>query len=226
MKKVDSKVPGTYSVTYKVTDPLGKTAKKSVTYTVVDDAKPEITLPGDVYKSASRLTSKIVRDGAEARWHNQSYDAKKIKFEKSLVKEKEGLLVYRIDYTLKTPNGKTASAKRKIYLDSQAPVIKGAKNLDFTIENEEEVPELLKESVLKKGISVSDNLTKLSKEDIEVTVEPAKDEAYQVTYRAEDQAGNIAEESVLVKFTLKEEEEIEEPVLPEEEEESDFSINL
>lgn len=204
VKSVNSKVAGKYKITYKVTDPLGKSAQKSVVYTVVDNVKPVISVSEPLYLAGDKkFTRSELLAGVTAKWHGKAYSTKGIEYTETVVKETEGLKVYQITYTLKTPNGKSGKAKRKIYIDSQAPKITGVKELEFTVESEDGVSGQLDFALLLENISVSDNLSKLAKEDVEVVLTQVEGELYTVTYRAADQAGNETSVSASVRIIQK-----------------------
>ena len=191
VKKVDSKTPGKYKVTYKVTDPLGKKKQKTVTYTVVDDAKPTLKVAGDLYWAEDKeITKTDALEGVTASWHDKSYDVKKVTYKTTVEKETEGLKVYKVEYTLKVSNGKKATAKRKIYVDSQAPVLEGITDQEYTVESPDGVSGQLDPALLLNNVIVSDNVSKLSKDMISVVLEPVEGEYYKAIYTVKDAVGN------------------------------------
>jgi hypothetical protein len=206
VKKVDTKVGGKYKVTYKVTDVNTKTTKKTVTFTVVDDTKPKLTVSGDLYWNKDKtVTKKIALSGVTAKWHGKSY-IDDVTYKTKVTTEEDGLKVYKITYTLKTTNGKSATATRKIYVDTKAPTVTVAENRELTVtiaEGETFSVDKLDTAKLLEGVTVSDNVTSLSASDISVSVEAAEEEnTYKVTYTVKDEAGNQTVTEALVKLTI------------------------
>lgn len=192
VSKVDSKKPGKYKVTYKVTDQIGRKAKKTVTYKVQQDkTKPVIKGVKDrIIGAKTKLTREIAIKGVTAKQSGVAVAQSKIKVE---FEKKNGY--YKVTYSVTSPAGKVAKKTAKFIIDSKAPVFKGIK--DRTIE---ENAKMDKELALE-GVSVSDDHTKKSKLKIKVSIKDNKDNTYTVTYTCEDEYENQAIETVT--FTRK-----------------------
>lgn len=207
VSKVDTKVAGKYTVTYKVKDALGKSAEKSVTYTVVDDVKPTLTASGDLYwNKDKKITRSAVMEGIKAKWHGKSYDSKNVTYKVKVEEEEKGLKVYLVNYTVKTPNGKSAKTERRIYVDTQAPVLEGVTDFEAVVEDESQIPGILDKEALKEELFVEDNFSDLGIEDIDVKVMPLEEGYYKVTYTIKDEAGNKTVAEAMVHISFKKEE--------------------
>lgn len=189
--KVDTKTAGNYNVTYKVTDSNGQSAQKSVVFTVVDNVKPVLKASGNLYWNKDKKdTRSAIMKGVTAKWHDESYDTKKVTYKTTVEKTEKGLKVYKVTYTLKTPNGKSANATRKIYVDTQAPVLEGVKDMEVLLETGGELSSL-DTSLFTDDLFVYDNFSDLGIDDIKVELEPVDAEYCQVVYTVKDQAGNV-----------------------------------
>lgn len=189
--KVDTKTAGKYNVTYRVTDSTGQSAQKSVVFTVVDNVKPVLKASGNLYWNKDKKdTRSAIMKGVTAKWHDESYDTKKVTYKTTVEKKEKGLKVYKVTYTLKTPNGKSANATRKIYVDTQAPVLKGVKDLEVLLEAGQDLSSL-DMTLFTDELSVQDNFSNLSLKDIKVELEPISEEYCQIVYTVKDQAGNV-----------------------------------
>lgn len=191
VKVVDSTKPGKYSVTYRVTDPLGKKAEKSAVYTVIDDDKPVISVGEDLYRNEeTELCDSLLMEGVTAKWHKKKFSTENMTCGVSLEKEEDGLKAYRITYTLKAPNKEKAKAVRWLYIDTKAPVLEGVEDREFTVESEDGMSGQPDMALLMENLTVTDNISELSKEDIAITMEPLWGELYKVKYTVTDKAGN------------------------------------
>lgn len=192
VSKIDTKQPGKYKVTYKVTDQIGRTAKKTVTYTVQQDkTKPVISgVKDQVIGANTKLTRKIAINGVTAKQSGVTLSTKKIKV--NIVTKKK---YYKVTYSVTSPYGKTAKATAKFTIDSKAPVFKGVSDREI----EEDV--IVDKDLALKGVSVTDDYTKKSKLTINVSIKDNKNNTYTITYTCEDAYGNVATKKVL--FTRK-----------------------
>lgn len=191
VKKIDTKVCGKYKVTYKVTDVGKKKAEKTATFTVVDNTKPVLKADGDFYWSEDKkITKKVARTGLEVTWHNKEYSSDDVTYKTTVEQEEEGLKVYRISYSYQAPNGKKATAERRIYVDTEAPVIEGEIGEEYTVESPDGLSGELDTSLLTEQLSVSDNLSELTRDDIAVSLEPMEEGYYKVICSIKDAAGN------------------------------------
>lgn len=186
VKKVNSKKTGNYYITYSVKDKLGKTAKKEVIYTVVDNVAPKISGVTNIYVNTEPDDSAALKN-VTVTWHGKKVSKKNIVLNWKTISEKEGLKKYKVTYSYKASNGKSVKASAKIYFDKEAPVISGV--ADGMVLTEEQ---LTREALLE-NVTVSDNLDALMVEDLDVTTELQEDNTYKVTYKISDLAGNETE---------------------------------
>lgn len=212
IKHVNTKQPGKYYVTYRVTDPLGKKATKKAVYTVLDDAKPVISTGDDLYwKEDREINDSVILDGVTAEWKEESFPVENMTYEISPEKDEEGLKAHKITYSIEAPNGETGEAERWIYIDKKAPVIEGTINSEFTVESEDGMSGQLDTSLLLENLTVSDNLSELSREDISITMELLWGDCYRVKYTVSDQAGNQTMKEAQIRVIQKKAEPIEIP---------------
>ncbi len=192
VSKIDSKQPGKYKITYKVTDQIGRTAKKTVTYTVQQDkTKPVISgVKDQVIGVNTKLTKEIAIKGVTAKQSGVSVSKDKIK-----VDIEKKTKYYKVTYSVTSDYGKTAKVTAKFMIDSKAPVFKGISDKeiaeDVTVDKE----------LALKGVSVTDDYTKTSKLSIDVTIKDNKDNTYTITYTCKDEYGNKATKKAV--FTRK-----------------------
>ncbi|KSV58877.1 L,D-transpeptidase [Acetivibrio ethanolgignens] len=204
VKKIDTKITGKYKVTYKITDIGKKKAEKTVTFTVVDNVKPVLKTLGDLYWSEDKkITRKDVLEGVELTWHGDSYNSDNVTYETTVEEEKEGLKVYLISYSYKAPNGKTGTATRRIYVDTQAPVMDGVTDGEYTVESPDGLSGELDISLLTEQLKVSDNVSELTNKDIAVSLELIGGEYYKAVYSIKDQAGNETTKEARIRIIQK-----------------------
>lgn len=183
VKEIDCKKSGKYVVTYTVTDQMGRTAAQKATYTVKGSTASPVLEGLDelVVKGGTVVDQKMVMKGVKAIWEGRTLTTEKIKVD---IKDNE--TEYEITYTVKAPNGKTTKETRMIYLDSSAPMITGMADKEIAWDTQ------LSDEFIKEGLKVSDDFTKMKKEDIKATVKEDKEnKKYIVTYEATDEVGNI-----------------------------------
>ncbi|WP_167954931.1 L,D-transpeptidase family protein [Anaerosporobacter faecicola] len=187
--KVNTKKAGKYKITYKVTDEIGRTAKKTITYTVVGEevveevGTPKITgVKDQVVKGGTEITEELVLKGVTATIGDKKVDASNIQV--TIVDNKDK--TYSVTYKLVASNGETekvATEKATFTVDDEAPVIKGAENKEIPWDTK------VDEKTVLEGITVSDNTSKLTVDDIKVTIKE-KEDRYIVIYTVEDSVGN------------------------------------
>ncbi len=203
--KVNTKVPGKYKVTYQIIDEIGRKAKKTVTYTVLEDkrkatlhnvtdryygmtyAKTDIRLlaMGKVY--ASFANKKLTQSQAPIRY---SY---------KLVKSTSTYKRYKITYSVVAPKTKVKTTKScYIIIDYKAPTISGDSKIYLT---PTEYTTLKKD--IAKGkfayIKVSDNYFKKTKPKVTYSLKATSEKyVYNLTYTAIDLAGNASSKTVTV----------------------------
>lgn len=201
--KVNTKKAGKYKITYSVTDEIGRSAKKTVTYTVIggedkDDEEvvevvgtPKISGVVDkVIDGNTKVTKKLALEGVTATIGDKAVDNSKITV--TIIDNKDDS--YTITYELVASDGKSDKVEAKIIVDKKAPVIKGAVNKEIPWDVE------VDRDVALEGVKISDNVSKMSVDDIKVTIKE-KEDMYIVTYTAKDGVGNKAR--VVVNFIKK-----------------------
>lgn len=106
IKKINSKKPGIYNVTYKITDQIGRKDKKTAVVTVVDNVKPEIKRVKDhTVPYGTKLNRETLMKNVRAKWHKVDLtDDVRVTVEK----KRDGY--YKVTYTVEAPNGKKAKA--------------------------------------------------------------------------------------------------------------------
>ena len=192
VNKVNTKQPGKYKVTYKVTDQIGRKAQKTVVFKVQEDkTKPVIKgVKDQIIGAKTNLTKEIAIKGVTAKQGSSEVDQDKIKVE--IAKKSK---YYIVTYSVTAKNGKTVKEKAKFTIDSKAPVFKGVKNREIAEDA------VMNKTLALKGVSVSDDHTKQSALKINVSIKDNKDNTYTVTYTCEDQYENLAKKTVT--FTRK-----------------------
>lgn len=183
VKRIDTRRPGTYQVTYQLVDEIGRKARKVVKVTVTGSLPvPKIKNVEDIYvNSADKLTKgRALRDCVVTQ-KGKALDRKYITVTYKKLKKN----VYRVIYEAQNAS-ETARATAKAYVDKEAPKIEGVQDggsypvADNTVVNEEYARSL---------IHVSDNLSKLSVRNVEVKI-TREDSGYRIVYTVKDQAGN------------------------------------
>lgn len=183
VKKVDTRRPGTYQVTYQLVDEIGRKAKKVVKVTVTGSLPiPKIKNVKDIYvNSADKLTKgRALRDCVVTQ-KGKALDPKYITVTYKKLKKN----VYRVTYEAQNAS-EIARATAKAYVDKEAPKIEGIKDGETYPVDENTV---VNEAYARSLIQVSDNLSKLSVRDVEVKI-TKEDSGYRVVYTVKDQAGN------------------------------------
>lgn len=189
--EVDYSKAGKYKITYSVTDILNRTALKTITVTVKEEAKvEEIEVAPELTGVSDKLvTGDVIIDRTFALNGVDAYRSGK-KLDKSLIKvtiEEKSDIEYAIRYRI-TIGGKSASAKAKVFVDREAPQISNVS--DFQLE----AGEIPTEDYLMEGVIITDNYTLEKNIIITITIEESKDGGFTVIYQAQDEAGNIATE--------------------------------
>lgn len=194
VKKIDTRKPGSYKVTYKVTDLLNRTAKKTITVKVKTQGEP-LVLKGvkDRYVPEGTTIKEAAMDGITLMCGKKKLSTDHVRLK--LVKQQKG--VYEATYTASYTGKKTVEKKALIKVDYK-PVITGAE--EQTIASGAALTE---EMALDK-VTITDDRTSSSGLDIQVSI--ALDEEkmqYQVVYKVIDGIGNVTKKTVY--FTIVEE---------------------
>lgn len=184
VKRVNTKIPGTYRVTYKLTDEIGRKAKRTVNFRVkAAKATPVISGADKIYiKSRDKLTKARVLKYLTVKQGKKTLDKKYIKV---TFKKKNNCYVAKV---VAQNASYSAKHKVKVYIDKQKPVFDGI--------TDQEVRYVLRGTLVDDkyclmGVTVSDNYSELSLDDVAVTVRVNDDDTgYTVVYKVTDEAGN------------------------------------
>lgn len=179
-----------------------KAGKYKITYTVKDnsDNETELEIMITVKKSPDKVTLKGIKDRivSGVTKINRStcmkgvtayFGAKKLAASAITVKISKQEESYQITYTAVADTGATASKTVNFYVDTEAPVI-DAEHVLYSTKTE-----VNKEFVLQY-IKVSDNYSKLTKDDVEVSIEKVYDKGDLVTFTVQDSVGNTSTKTV------------------------------
>jgi hypothetical protein len=191
---VDTKTPGTYRIKYTVTDEIGKTARKTITYTVRGDVSEPVLLgvADKVVNGNTEVNRDLALQGVTAKQGKQAVDSKNIVVR--ITDNKDN--TYTVTYTLANKtSGKTATAEATIIVDSRAPEFTGVKDQEISWKTD-----VTKEFALK-NVSVADNVSDMKQSDISVTIKKADTDTFTVVYTAKDEVGNKAIEKVTFTIT-------------------------
>ncbi len=175
---------GDYAVEYSVMDALGRTKKKTITVTV----KTSKTVPifegiGDrVIDEDTAVDRDFALQGVRAFCSGTELDPSEI----SVKIKNTGGTKYIVTYKISVGDGISASETATFQVDDIAPTIDGVADRQL---EQEQVPD---EEMALEGVTVTDNFTALSPEDILVTIEEEEDGSFLVTYAVEDDFGNEA----------------------------------
>lgn len=155
---------GTYSITYTVTDALGRSASKKSKVIVEENPNPPVIegVHDGVIKSGSTLTSKTVLSGVSIRFGDKAADAKGLK----ATIEPAGGSKYRVTYSYWIDELCVLETIAFYYIDGEAPVFSGIANRTFQLD------QVVDKEFALSGITITDNYTEMNMEDIEVRIEP------------------------------------------------------
>lgn len=200
---VNTSKPGKYKVTYSVTDQIGRTAKKTVTYTVLGNAATP-TLKGVTTKVYSYNSykntdlNKYVYNGISAYIGKEKLDSKDITYKAKVVENSDSLLKYKITYTAMNPYSKKKVSKvGYIVLDKKAPSIQGDSTLYLTPKAFTALKNELKAGKYST-IAIQDNYSKASKLSTSYTLSKKSDTYYTLVFTVLDEAKNKAKKTVKI----------------------------
>ena len=193
--KVDNHKAGKYNIIYYVTDAIGRMQKKKVTITVKEGSfEPVLEGITDRYVTSDMVINRnFALQGVSASVRKKQIPLNDIEVE--IIKDTKK--TYTIVYSV-TKNDCTTTETATVYIDDEAPVISGIDHKEITLKELHSGVNGIKE-LAAKNLSVSDNLTKLSVEDVVINVRTNIDYGYYVSYHVKDKAGNKT--SITVQFT-------------------------
>lgn len=183
VKKVDTKKPGTYRVTYRLVDEIGRKAKAVVKIRVTGKMPdPKIKNVEDIFvTSKDKLTKARALKNVTVTQKGKALDRKYIK----VTYKKLRTNVYRVIYEAQNAS-ELVRVTAKAYVDKKAPELTGVKDgASYPVDSSVRVDEKYARSL----IQVSDNVSKLTAEDVAVRI-TAEAGGYKVVYTVKDQAGN------------------------------------
>lgn len=191
--KMDVYTAGKYKIKYTVVDAIGRSAQKTVTFTVKESKeKPRIDGVADRYATADTVIDRAyAMDGVTAYISKKKLPSNDIKVK--ITKKAED--VYVIDYTVKAANKMTGTAQAFVYIDSTEPVMEGIYFRELTLKQLQAGKAEIQKLALK-GIKVTDDYSKITVDKVKVTVKAKGDYAYTITYEVSDEAGNTVSETV------------------------------
>jgi hypothetical protein len=181
---VDTLIPGEYKITYYVEDETGRSDKEVATYTVGDYPEPPILtgISDRVIDSESKINSDYSLTGVNAFCNGIKLDKSLIKVKVEVVSEDE----YRLRYSLKLGKDKIEQ-QALVHVDRELPTITGVADRQLSAGQTPDV------SMALEGVTVNDNYSLLTPEDIEVTINKTPEGNYLITYSVKDEAGNTTD---------------------------------
>ncbi len=190
--EIDYQTAGTYPITYVVTDNLGKIAKETINITVKEsNVVPEIKGVSDKLVNGEFIVNeKFALEGVELWQGTKQLDQNLIK-----VKIVGRADKYEVTYSV-TLEGNTVTQKSIIKVDKKAP--------ELTSKNEiwlkpGEAPSL---ALLISSMKWMDNYTESENIKVSIQIVAMSEGTYNITYRAIDEVGNIAVETVTTRQAL------------------------
>lgn len=181
--KVDTLIPGEYKITYYVEAETGRFDLKVATYTVSDCPEPPVLtgISDRVINIETGINKKFYMTGVDAYCKGIKLDKSLIKVKKEEVSEDE----YRLLYTLKLGKDKIEQ-QAFVHVDRYLPSITGVANRQLSAGQTPDIPTAL------EGVTVFDNYTSLTPDDIKVTINLTPEGNYLIAYSVTDEAGNTA----------------------------------
>jgi Uncharacterized protein conserved in bacteria len=193
VSKLDTKQSGKYTVTYTITDELNRTATKTVIFVVKEDTSvPVLTGVEDmVIKSGVTVDHAFAVKNVTAKQGDKAIAKNKIRTKITMKNE----ALYVVEYSVTGTNGKITTAKATITIDAEAPVFSGIENREIAWDT------AVNEEFALKGVTVTDNISKLTAKNIKVQITQNNDNTYTVVYTAADAVGNKATQEATFTIT-------------------------
>ena len=183
---VDTKKAGKYKIKYTVKDDYSNETVLTITVTV-KKCPYRVRLVGvkdRVINGSYKVNRSTCMKDVKAYFGEEKLPASAVTVD--ITKQEEG---YQVTYTVVADTGDTASETVNFHVDNEAPVIE-AEHILYTTKTK-----VNREFVLQY-VNVSDNYSKITKDDIEVSIEKVYDKGHLVTYTVHDSAGNTTTETV------------------------------
>ncbi len=180
---VDTLVPGEYKVSYYIEDEIGRFMMKVATYTVDECPEPPVFsgISDKIVGIEVNINKKFALAGVNAYCQGTKLKKSLIQVKVEEVSEEEYLLYY----SLKLGKQKIEQ-QAQIHVDRNLPIIMGVADRQLAADQVPDAPMAL------EGVSVSDNYTSMTLEDLMVTISTTPEGNYLITYTASDEAGNTA----------------------------------
>lgn len=193
--KVDSFQAGKYKIIYYVTDAIGRMNKKGVTITVKEGAfEPVLEGITDRYVTSQMVVDRdFALEGVSALVRKEPIPMKDINVE--IIKDTES--TYTMVYSV-TRNNYTTTETATVYIDDEAPKISGIEHKEINLKELQSGKSGIKKLAAQK-LSVRDNLSELTVDDVVINVRTKSDYGYYVSYHVKDEAGNKT--SITVQYT-------------------------
>ncbi len=181
--EINPYVAGEYKLTYIVEDELGRIKIKTARFNVgkCKDAPMIIGVSDRIVANASQIDEEYAVSGIKIYGGEKKLDQKLLQVEIEKKNDVEYYITYEVD--LGKENVETEHAT--FYVDNVAPILTGIADKVLTPE-----VTLTKEEALA-DVTVMDNYSSLTIDDVQVTLELTEEGYYLVTYTVEDEAGNI-----------------------------------
>lgn len=185
--EIDYKTPGTYSITYAVTDNLGKIASETISVSVKESkVVPEIKGVSDKLVNGELIINeKFALEGVEL-WQGTK------QLNQNLIKVKivsKATNKFEVTYSV-TLDGNTVTQKSVIKVDNKAPVLT-SKNEIWLKPGEE--PSL---SLLISSMKWKDNYTETENIKVTIQITATSEGTYKIMYQAVDDVGNVTIETI------------------------------
>lgn len=179
---------GEYQITYTVTDALGKTSKKETKLTVEESPSNPILegVRDQILCKDTEVTRDLVLSGVTAYNGKIALDKDDILVIIDEIKEEEFRITYEVDLGANASVSKTATIK----VDNQEPVISGATD---RVLSPGQIPDL---DYCRMGVLVTDNMSKLSSDDLIITIKQVSGEEWKayLTNAIQEGASNPLQE--------------------------------
>ncbi len=187
---------GKQKVKYTVTDAINRTAEKTITITVTEiKAAPRLEgVSNRGVNSSTVVDREFALKGVTAYLSSKELPSSAI--DVKIDNQTEG--EYHITYSITASNGLSTVKEATFYVDHTAPILSGVSHRELT----KEQLAFSKSKMIKlslEGITVSDDYSSITTDDIKVTVKAKEDYAFTITYVVKDEAGNETKE--ITQFT-------------------------
>ena len=185
VKKIKSKTPGTYRVTYILKDEIGRKVTRTVKVKVQSSLEtPQFSGVTTRYvNSENKLKKSEAMKGVTVTQGGKKLDEKYVTVTFTRIADN----VYRAVYRAQNAS-LPATAKCRFYVDQEAPQIQGVTpGAIYAAPVGQQITEEYARSYIT---GVSDNLNKLKISDVVIGIKAIDATQYQVTYTLQDKAGN------------------------------------